>query len=154
MSAALSRPANALNRFQRTLAVRLVDTDASGMVHLSALIRMMEETEYAFLRSRGLSVVLSDGRGLMGFPRLSAEIEVHDFVGFDTEVKVEIFLLLVDGKTIHYDFVVATAEDVTIATGKFVVAVCRFPAGEAPYAILTPEYVIEAITKPGAVVSM
>lgn len=154
MSAGLPSPVNALNRFQLKRVVRLVDTDASGMVHLSAMIRMMEETEYAFLRSRGLSVVLSDGRGLMGFPRLSAEIEVLDFVGFDTEVKVQIFLMVVDGKTIHYDFSVVTADDLLIAKGKFVVAVCRFPAGEAPYAILTPEYVIEAITKPGAVVSM
>ncbi len=134
--------------------MRWVDTDASGMVHTSALIRMMEETEYAFLRSRGLSVVLKDGRGLMGFPRLSAQIEISNPIEFDTEVSVTIFLVIVNGKTIHYDFVIEDDSEMTIATGKFVVAVCRFPEDDPPYAILTPEYVIEAITKPGAIVSM
>jgi len=124
------------------------------MVHTSALIRMMEETEYAFLRSRGLSVVLTDDRGLMGFPRLSAEIEIENSVGFDAEVRVEIFLTVVDGKSVCYEFLITDAEDTTVATGKFVVAVCRFPPGEPPYAILTPENVIEALTKPGATVPM
>lgn len=153
----MSGPTNqpkAINRLECSKVVRWVDTDASGMVHTSALIRMMEETEYAFLRSRGLSVVLKDGRGLMGFPRLSAEIEIANPVAFDTEVNVQILLMVVDGKTIQYDFLITDKEGATVATGKFVVAVCRFPDGDAPYAILTPEYVIEAITKPGAIVSM
>lgn len=151
MSTGSSDHTSAINRYETTKTVRWVDTDASGMVHTSALIRMMEETEYAFLRSRGLSVVLTDGRGLMGFPRLSAEIEVVDSVGFDSEVRVEIFLMVVDGKSVCYEFLIRDDKDMTVATGKFQVAVCRFPTGEAPYAILTPEYVIEALTKPGAI---
>ena len=154
MSSGPTNSPQAINRFQCRKTVRWVDTDASGMVHTSALIRMMEETEYAFLRSRGLSVVLKDGRGLMGFPRLSAQIEISNPIEFDTEVSVTIFLVIVNGKTIHYDFVIEDDSEMTIATGKFVVAVCRFPEDDPPYAILTPEYVIEAITKPGAIVSM
>ena len=142
-----------INRLTAKKIVRWVDTDASGMVHTSALIRMMEETEYAFLRSRGLSVVLTDGRGLMGFPRLSAEIEVKNPVGFDAELTVEICLTQVDGKSIRYEFSIQDTDEELVATGKFHVAVCRFPNGEPPYAILTPEYVIEALTKPGAIVS-
>ena len=145
---------DAINQFRIEKTVRWVDTDASGMVHTSALIRMMEETEYAFLRSRGLSVVLTDGRGLMGFPRLSAEIEIANPVGFDTLLSVEIFLMLVDGKSVRYEFLISDEENSIVATGKFQVAVCRFPPGEAPYAILTPEYVIEALTKPGAIITM
>ena len=154
MSTVPQNQSNVINRFQTVKTVRWVDTDFSGMVHTSALIRMMEETEYAFLRSRGLSVVLTDGKGLMGFPRLATEIEISNPVGFDTELKVQIFLTLVDGKLVSYEFLISDEEDTTVATGKFVVAVCRFPHGEPPYAILTPDYVIEALTKPGAVVSM
>ena len=103
--------------------------------------------------------MLIDGRGLMGFPRLSAEIEIADpgevgTVGFDSQLKVEIFLMLVDGKAVTYEFLISNEDGSTVATGKFVVAVCRFPTGDPPYAILTPEYVIEALTKPGAIVSM
>jgi len=154
MSAGSSNRSKAINCFEFSRTVRLVDTDASGMVHPSALIRMMEETEYAFLRSRGMSVVLTDGRGLMGFPRLSAEIELTKPVGFDTDLNVKLFLKLLDGKSITYEFLVTDTEEAKVATGKFVVAVCRFPKGEPPYAILTPEYVIEALTKPGAIVTM
>ena len=154
MSSGSPDHASAINRFETTKTVRWVDTDASGMVHTSALIRMMEETEYAFLRSRGLSVVLTDGRGLMGFPRLSAAVSIENSVGFDAEVRVEIFLMVVDGKSVTYEFLIRDKENMTVATGKFVVAVCRFPRGEPPYAILTPEYVIEALTKPGAIVTM
>jgi YbgC/YbaW family acyl-CoA thioester hydrolase len=154
MPSGLPNRSTAINCFESTRIVRWIDTDASGMVHPSALIRMMEETEYAFLRSRGLSVVLKDGRGLMGFPRLSAEIELVEPVGFDAELKVEIFLTELDGKTITYEFLISDCESSNVAKGKFVVAVCRFPEDDPPYAILTPEYVIELLTKPGAIVSM
>ena len=155
MSSGSPDHASAINRFETTKTVRWVDTDASGMVHTTALIRMMEETEYGFLRSRGLSVVLTNGRGLMGFPRLSAAVSIENPVGFDAEVSVEIFLMVVDGKSVTYEFLIRDKEEnVTVATGEFVVAVCRFPPGEPPYAILTPEYVIEALTKPGAIVTM
>ena len=154
MSAGFPNRSNSINCFSNTKVVRWVDTDASGMLHPSALVRMMEETEYAFLRSRGLSVVLTDGRGLMGFPRLSAEIELVEPVGFDTELNVEVFLMELDGKTITYKFLVSDCESLHVASGKFVVAVCRFPPDDPPYAILTPEYVIELLTKPGAIVTM
>lgn len=131
----------------------MVDTDASGMVHIAALIRMMEETEYAFLRSRDLSVVLKDGRGMMGFPRLSTSIEVLEHVGFDEELIVEIFLVNVDGKTIEYVFSITQSNGTCVAKASFCVAVCRFPPDDPPYAILTPDFVIESLTRPGATVS-
>lgn len=143
----------AINRFQTQKTVRMVDTDASGIVHIAALIRMMEETEYAFLRSRGLSVVLKDGRGLMGFPRLSTSIEIEQPVGFDAELVVEIFLMEVNGKTIDYSFLITQENGTNVAKAKFCVAVCRFPPDDPPYAILTPDFVIESLTRPGAIIS-
>jgi len=136
-----------INSFQTQRTVRMVDTDGSGAVHLSALIRMMEETEYAFLRSRDLSVVLSDEKGILGFPRLSASIELQHFAGFDEDLLVELNLLEIDGKQISYQFEITLLTGKQVATGQFRVACCRFPKGKPPYAVLTPANVVDALRR-------
>ncbi len=135
-----------ITSFQTERTVRMVDTDLSGRVHISALIRMMEETEYAFLRSRGLSVVLSDEKGVLGFPRLSASVGVHHFAGFDDQLLVKLNLMEIDGKQIEYWFELTSLTGHIVANGQFNVACCRFPHGKPPYAILTPAHVVEALT--------
>lgn len=148
MTSNTKTPDNAISHFQASRTVRWTDTDSSGFIHIGALIRMMEETEYAFLRSRDLSVVLTDGRGLMGFPRLSASVEIVTPVPFDTNLSVKLFLVELDGKSIVYEFLILNESDTTVASGRFHVAACRFPNDAPPYAVLTPEYVIAALTKP------
>ena len=106
----------------------------------------MEETEYAFLRSRDLRVVLNDGKGIIGFPRTRAEIQIIDPLEFEDLVETELVLGEMDGKQIGYDFVVRHDEQVR-ATGKFQVVCCRFPAGEPPFAILTPDFVMDRLSR-------
>lgn len=149
MSSNTKNASVAISTFSATHRVRRCDVDASGFLGVDALVRKMEETEYAFLRSRGLSVVLRDGRGLMGFPRLSVDVAMAQRMQFDDSLKVELALTLLDGKSIVYEFVVYRADDQQVATGRFHVASCRFPKDASMFAILTPEYVIEALTKPG-----
>jgi len=136
----------AIARFEYPREVRLVDTDLSGLVHFSAYVRMMEETEYAFLRSRGLSVKLTDDKGVMGFPRLHASIQIAQPLSFDQQVIVYLSLTEMDGKSIFYQFEIRDRADHVCVTGKFKVALCRFPDDKPPYAILTPDYVIEALS--------
>ena len=140
---------DSITRFQTQRRVRTVDTDFSGTVHVSAYIRMMEETEYAFLRSRGLSVVLSDQRGVLGFPRLEARIDLLSSSSFDEELQIELSLMEVDGKHIVYDFTIECINGMNVgqkvATGSFRVVCCRFPPGEPPRAILTPHNVMDAL---------
>ena len=135
-----------INSFQTQRTVRMIDTDGWGTVHTGALIRMMEETEYAFLRSRNLSVVLSDEKGILGFPRLSAGIELFQSARFDEDLLVELNLLEIDGKQIVYQFEITLLTGQKVANGRFRVACCRFPNGKPPYAILTPANVVEALT--------
>ena len=91
---------SAIAKFTNRRRVSMADTDSSGTVHLGAYIRMMEETEYAFLRSRGLSVVLTDAKGIMGFPRLEASIDIAHPARFDEELQIELNLIKVDGKQV------------------------------------------------------
>ncbi len=140
---------SAITKFTQLRRVSMVDTDASGTVSLGAFIRMMEETEYAFLRSRGLSVVLSDDKGIMGFPRLEVSIDVTQPARFDDPLQIELSLIEVDGKHVVYEFIIENVTDAIgskqVATGRFRVVCCRFPNDDKPYAILTPLHVIEAL---------
>jgi acyl-CoA thioester hydrolase len=133
--------------FQRPWQIRFVDTDASGFAHYSSYLRMMEETEYAFLRSRDLCVVLYDERGTMGFPRISAEVNVQRPLQFEQQVEVQLNLTEIDGKQIVYEFDILDGEGQAAVTGKFVVACCRFPDRQPPFAVLIPEHVESALRK-------
>ncbi len=134
-----SKPEHELTR-----RIRIQETGPDGEVDFATYVRLMEETEYAFLRGRGLSVVLSDDRGTIGFPRLSAAVEIENPAPFDRAVTTVLKLADSDGKQIVYKFSLTSA-DQPVATGRFVVACCRFPSGELPYAILTPEFVLESL---------
>lgn len=115
---------------------------------------MMEETEYAFLRSRGLCVVLYDERGTLGFPRLSASLKIHQPLAFEARVTVRLRLTEIDGKQITYEFEIVDENEIVDQTsqplaveGRFQVACCRFPDDKPPFAILTPDHVIKALTQ-------
>ncbi len=133
--------------FELIREVRLVDTDSTGFAHFASYVRMMEETEYAFLRSRGLRVVLYDERGTMGFPRLHVSINIFDPVCFGEQVLVKLRLTEMDGKQITYCFEICNADDEILVKGKFRAAFCRFPDDDPPFAILIPDFVTAALTE-------
>ena len=125
--------------------IRWRDTDQSGVANLGVYIRLMEETEYAFLRSRELCVVLHDERGTIGFPRLNANVKIERPVRFDEQVWVTLELSQIDGKQIVYQFEIVDDDAQLVAVGHFKVACCRFPDDGPPFAILTPEFVMKAL---------
>lgn len=134
------------NTLVNLLRVRWRDTDASGFANTAAYITWMEETEYAFLRSRDLSVVLKDEKGLIGFPRLRSELEVSNHAVFEDELAVAIELCEFDGKQMSYRFLITRPSDeVRIAAGKFTVACCRFLDDQMPFAILIPGWIEEKL---------
>ena len=133
-----------LTSFQFKRRVRFADTNEFGQVHFDVYIRLMEETEYAFLRSRGLRVVLDDGKGIIGFPRLHSNVQIDKPLRLDDEVETTLQLIEVSGKKITYEFAIQCRGN-SIAKGCFEVACCRFPGGKDPYAILIPDFVAEKL---------
>ena len=105
----------------------------------------MEETEYAFLRSRGLRVVLYDERGTMGFPRLNVRLEIHQPLTFEEQIDIAMRLVEIDGKQITYEFDLLNEDGVIAVEGRFQVACCRFPDRKPPFAILIPDFVTSAL---------
>lgn len=113
---------------------------------MAAYITWMEETEYQFLRSRDLSVVLKDEKGLIGFPRLHSELEIVRHVVFDDELSVSLQLSEFDGKQLSYEFLIRRTDDAQeVANGKFTMACCRFPDDKMPFAILIPGWIEEKL---------
>jgi acyl-CoA thioesterase FadM len=106
----------------------------------------MEETEYGFLRSVGLSVVLSDERGKIGFPRRSTSFQIENPARFDDELKIGLTLREMDGVSLQYDFEI-DCDSARVATGSFHVVCCRFPPDKPPYAILIPEFIMDRMSK-------
>ena len=50
--------------------VSFSDTDMGGIVHFPNYLKYVEDAEYQFLHSIGLSAILEDERGKYGFPRI------------------------------------------------------------------------------------
>lgn len=120
--------------FQFQRRVEFVDTDMAGISHFSNFFRYMEEAEHAFLRNRGLSVVLHDDRGKLGFPKLSATCDFRRPMQFESVVDIDVTVSCDDEKTISYQCRFSQGDDV-LAEGELRVALCRFPPDRPPYAI-------------------
>ncbi len=160
-SAAAAHQTSAPN-FTREVRVAEHDLDRFGWAELAMYARWMEETEYAFLRSRGLSVSLTDERGRYGFPRTHVEWEILSPARRGDEIRIHLWLGPTDGKQLHYQFglerkgvpdpqtaEMATGEATAVweacARGKFQMACARFPAEALPYAIPIPQRVLEQL---------
>ncbi len=127
--------------FRQDREVRWAETCGLCDIHHSQWLRYMEEAEYAFLRSRGLSVVLADERGQIGFPRLACQLDIHGTASAGQMLTTKLILDSIDGKQIAYSFRVLRGDQL-LANGRFQVACCRFPPDSLPYAILIPDWVM------------
>lgn len=133
-------------QFQRRIVMRGAEIDSLGGIRLESAIRWFEETEYAFLRSRGLSVSMRDERGQFGFPRLTTEIEIHQTIDPFSELEISLWLVTSSLKQLEYRFqailLKANDEVTVVATGGYFAACCRFPPSGLPYPILIPDWVL------------
>ena len=73
--------------FKHRVRVAFVDTDASGRIHFTAMLRYFEAAELEFLRSLGFCY--RDAPDI-GFPRVRVECEYRTAVGFDDELDIAV----------------------------------------------------------------
>ena len=124
--------------------VARVEVDQTGYVHFSNYPRYAEEAEYAFLRSRDLAVIRGESRGILGYPRVSAALEIVHPLACAQTFQVVVESVAHDAKQLEYVFRLECAGQ-PAATIRFRVACCRFPGKGTPYAIPLPESVLTAI---------
>jgi acyl-CoA thioester hydrolase len=105
--------------FLYRVRVAFPDTDASGRIHFTAMLRYFEAAEIEFLRSLGYSY--RDAPEI-GFPRVRVECEYRSAVGFDDELDVTVAVKRVGTSSYTLEF--AALKDGAVAANGSIVVVC------------------------------
>jgi YbgC/YbaW family acyl-CoA thioester hydrolase len=130
-------------KFTHRVRVAFPDTDASGRIHFTAMLRYFESAEIEFLRSLGFSY--RDAPDI-GFPRVRVECEYRSAVGFDDQLDILVSVKRVGTSSYTLEFA-AIKDGATVANGSIVV-VCVGRPGRAQ---ALPEELRKALTAAAAV---
>lgn len=129
--------------FKLTHRVAFAETDMAGIVHFSNFFRYMENTEHAFYRSLGSSVILRDHNPPLGFPRVHAECDYRKPLRFEDHVEIHLLVREKKPKVLSYLFkfrkLAADGTSEQVAHGILtVVCVSHHPDG-AMHAVAIPD---------------
>lgn len=97
----------------------------AGIIHFSSFFRYMEETEHAFFRSLGLSIVTTGFDPAIHWPRVHAECDYQSPLRFEDRFEVHLLVKERREKRIRYGFVFRVLDEAServIAKGDVVVA--------------------------------
>ena len=91
-------------QFITTRRVGFADTDMAGIIHFANYYRYMEETEHAFFRSLGLSIMQRQSDGaVIGWPRVSASCSFEAPAYFEDELEVRLSVIRKGVKSLSYE---------------------------------------------------
>ena len=110
--------------FRTQRRVEFADTDMAGIIHFTKFFNYMEEAEHAFLRSRGLSVVMMHQGRKLGWPRVAASCDFIKPVRFEDVLDIELKLARIGEKSLTYGFHF-TKDGEAIATGQLTTCCCE-----------------------------
>jgi 4-hydroxybenzoyl-CoA thioesterase/acyl-CoA thioester hydrolase len=130
--------------FRTTRRVEFRDTDMAGIMHFSAFFTVLESVEHEFLRSLGLSVVMSDQEGQLGWPRVSASCDFKGAVKFEDVLDIELTIARLGEKSVTYQFTVDHTER-RIAEGRIVAVCCRMTHGRPLQGIAIPAAIADKL---------
>jgi len=106
--------------YTHRVRVSFVDTDASGRIHFTAMLRYFEAAEQEFLRALGFNY--RDAPKDIGFPRVHVECEYRAALAFDDEIDLEVSVKRVGTSSYTLDF--AAMKDGVLAANGSIVVVC------------------------------
>lgn len=132
-----------MSTFAYHVRVAFVDTDASGRIHFTAMLRYFEAAELEFLRSLGFRY--TDSPADIGFPRVHVESDYRAAVGFDDELDIQVRVKRVGTSSYTLEFT-AVKGDTVISNGS-ITAVCV--SRRTGHAMAMPERLREALHKSG-----
>jgi acyl-CoA thioester hydrolase len=90
--------------FKLTRRVEFAETDMAGIVHFSNFFRYMENTEHAFYRSLGASVIMNNLNPPLGFPRVHAECDFKRPIRFEENLEIHLLVREKRAKVLSYLF--------------------------------------------------
>ena len=97
--------------------IRFIDTDASGRIHYTALLRYFESAEIEFMRTLGLVYLRDD----FTFPRVHVECDYKLALGHDDLIDIAVCLTKLGRSSVRLEFR-TTRDGELAATGVIVVA--------------------------------
>jgi acyl-CoA thioester hydrolase len=122
--------------------IRFVDTDASGRIHYTALLRHFEAAEFEFLRALGCTY-MSFPREEGGFPRVHVECDYLGPLLCDDLISTAVTVERVGSTSFTLGYAVSV-NGRAAAKGKIVV-VCIDPQSQRPKAL--PERLAEGLRR-------
>jgi len=105
--------------FKHRVRVAFVDTDASGRIHFTAMLRYFEAAELEFLRWLGFSYRAAPHTG---YPRVRVECEYRSAIVFDDELDIAVSVKRIGSSSYTLEF--AALKDGAVAASGTIVAVC------------------------------
>ncbi|MGA2130925.1 MAG: thioesterase family protein [Bryobacteraceae bacterium] len=105
--------------FTHRIRVAFVDTDASGRIHFTAMLRYFEAAELEFLRSLGFSYKDAPHTG---YPRVRVECEYRSAIVFDDELDIAVSVKRIGSSSYTLGF--DALKDGAVAASGTIVAVC------------------------------
>jgi YbgC/YbaW family acyl-CoA thioester hydrolase len=114
--------------YTHRVRVSFIDTDASGRIHFTAMLRYFEAAEQEFIRSLGFNY--RDAPKDMGFPRVRVECEYRAALIFDDVVDIVVSVRRVgtSSYTLAFD---AVKDGVLTANGSLVVVCANRSQGRS-----------------------
>jgi acyl-CoA thioester hydrolase len=126
-----------MNPFRSSRRIEFHETDMAGIAHFSNFFRWMECAEIDFLRSRGLSVMMTFDGEELGFPRVSASCDYVKPVYFQEMVDIDVTIARLGEKSVTYAFEFSRGGE-TVARGKLTSVCCRVGPGVIVGAVPIP----------------
>jgi YbgC/YbaW family acyl-CoA thioester hydrolase len=135
--------------FKLTRRVEFAETDMAGIVHFSNFFRYMENTEHAFYRSLGASVIMNNLNPPLGFPRVHAECEYRRPLKFEENLEIHLIVREKRAKVLSYLFKfrkpTATGEMEQIAHGVLTVVCVAHHSDGTMAAMPIPDFLANKI---------
>lgn len=129
--------------YTHRVRVTFVDTDASGRIHFTAMLRYFEAAEQEFLRALGFNY--RNAPKDLGFPRVRVECEYRAALTFDDELEIHVTVTRV-GTTSYTLGFAAMKAGVMAANGSIVVVCIGRQQGRAQ---AIPEVLRDALRNAG-----
>jgi acyl-CoA thioester hydrolase len=115
--------------FRMKRIIEFGDTDMAGIVHFAQFFNYMEAAEHAFLRSLGLSVVMTWEGAKVGMPRVAASCEYLRPVRFEDAIDIAVSVKKIGRSSVTYSFEFFK-DDVEIANGEITSVLCHMQLGD------------------------
>ncbi len=109
--------------------VQFAETDAAGILHFANYFRIMEETEHAFWRSMGQSIMTPKDGKHVGWPRVATECEYFEPARFEDEIELTFVVTRVGDQSYSFE-VRFDCRGKTIAIAKTTAVCCLCGDGQ------------------------